>query len=338
VNRVALLSADDRALAFEQTAIRMGLGAAIVVEKDFWVCWTLLQIFSIAGFPAPLFKGGTSLSKAYGLIQRFSEDVDLVLDRHSLGFAGPDDPAGQTGSKQKKRSLDLLRTRCAETVRDQVRPAIEARFRRELGDAGWMLDPDPADAQCLLFAYPRALRVANGGPRYLRPIVRLEFGCRGDVWPSEARRIHPYLADYFPQLFNTTDCEVRVLKPERTFSEKVTLLHAVFHSGKRPDRLSRHYYDVSRLYRALGDAALADVDLLAHVVEHKTVFFREPAAKYETARPGTLCITPGKELETALRSDWREMEEMLFHAAPGFDEILTDIRAIEERVNHGLSP
>lgn len=334
MNRVALLSADDRALAFEQAAARMGLGSPIIIEKDFWVCWTLRQVFSIQSFPAPLFKGGTSLSKAYGLIQRFSEDVDLVLDRHALGFTGQNDPAEQAGSHRKKKTLELLTGRCAETVQEQVRPALQKGFQQELGDASWTLEPDPSDPQTLLFAYPPALKMGTvASVKYLRPVVRLEFGCKGDVWPTENRRIRPYLADYFPQLFEKADCEVHVLKPERTFWEKVTLLHATYHSGKKPDRLSRHYYDVSRLYRALGDAALTDTGLLAQVVKHKEVFFRAAAASYETARPGSLRLVPGTGLEAALRNDWRDMQEMLFGEAPSFDEILADVQAIEERMN-----
>lgn len=334
MNRVALLAASERALAFEQAAARMGLGSPVIIEKDFWVCWTLRQVFSLTNFPAPLFKGGTSLSKAYGLIQRFSEDVDLVLDRHTLGFTGSNDPAEQTGSNQKSRTLKHLAACCEETVQKQVRPALEAGFRKELGDAGWTLDPDPSDAQSLLFAYPVGLNVnAMTNFPYLRPMVRLEFGCRGDVWPSETRSIKSYLADYFPQLFDTIDCKVQVLKPERTFWEKVTLLHATYHNSKKPDRLSRHYYDVSRLYRSLGAAVVADTDLLSQVVRHKQTFFREAAANYETAKPGTLCVLPGKDLEAALRRDWLEMQEMLFGEAPTFDEVLTDLQALEDQIN-----
>ncbi|MGA2436092.1 MAG: nucleotidyl transferase AbiEii/AbiGii toxin family protein [Bryobacteraceae bacterium] len=332
MNRVALLPVEDRALACQEAAIRMGLASPLIIEKDFWVCWTLRQVFSLEGLPAPLFKGGTSLSKAYGLIQRFSEDVDLVLDRHTLGFSGQNDPAEQSGSNLRRRTLEALAACCARIVQDQVRPALEAKFRRELGERGWRIDPDPNDPQGLLFAYPPAVKYETG-LRYLRPLVRLEFGCRGDVWPSETRRIQPYLADYFPQLFGTKDCAINVLKPERTFWEKATLLHAIFHSRKKPERQSRHYYDVSRMYRAMGDAVFADLGLLAQVVEHKKVFYRAASANYETAKPGSLRLLPGRELELALRNDWRDMQDMLFGPAPSFDEILSDLRAIENGVN-----
>jgi hypothetical protein len=125
-----------------------------------------------------------------------------------------------------------------------------------------------------------------------------------------------------------------VLRPERTFWEKVTLLHAVTHSGKMPPRLSRHYYDVSRLYRHdVGRQALADTALLEAVVRHKSAFFREAAARYDLAVPGSLKIVPGDEQERAVRRDYREMQEMFFGDGPAFDEILSDLRELEEHVN-----
>ena len=125
-----------------------------------------------------------------------------------------------------------------------------------------------------------------------------------------------------------------MLRPDRTFWEKVTLLHAVTHSGKTPPRLSRHYYDVSRMYRhEVGRQAITDLHLLEDVVRHKSVFFREAAARYDLAKPGSLTIAPGPELERELRRDYREMQEMLYGEAPPFDEILADIRELQTRVN-----
>ena len=162
------------------------------------------------------------------------------------------------------------------------RPATNfGSFRPSPGEADWKISEDPADAdrQSLLFAYPLGLEEdLYGLGTYIRPVVRLEFGCRGDVWPSEQKSIQPYIADALPGLLAQPTAEVHVLRPERTFWEKATLLHAVFHSGKMPTRLSRHHYDLSRLYRhEYGQAALNDGELLASVVEHKKVFFREAA-------------------------------------------------------------
>jgi hypothetical protein len=337
MNKFASLSAADRAVVLLETAVRTGIGSPAVVEKDFWVCWTLSQIFRSRSLPGPLFKGGTSLSKVYGIIARFSEDIDIVLDRHSLGFEGEADPANISGTNRRKRRLEELAATCSQTVQCSVRETLQKQFSNELGAEGWSLNPDIADsdAQSLLFAYPVGIEPGlYGAVGYIRPVVRLEFGCRGDVWPADEREIRPYVAETFPALFALLACPVRVLSPDRTFWEKVTLLHSVTHSGKKPPRLSRHYYDVSRLYRhEVGRRAITDFKLLDQVVKHKTAFFREAAARYDLAKPGSLRISPGPELERELRRDYQEMQEMFFGDAPAFDEILADIRELEGRVN-----
>jgi hypothetical protein len=337
VDHFALLPAAERATVFREAAARSRLGSATIIEKDFWVCWTLQRIFSIPTLPGPLFKGGTSLSKVYKVIERFSEDVDIVLDRHALGFIGAEDPANIAGTNRRNRKLDELAGKCAETVQAIVRNELQSSFRSILGEADWEINEDPADAdrQSLLFAYPLGLEAdLYGLGTYIRPIVRLEFGCRGDVWPSEQKSIQPYIADALPGLLAQPTAEVHVLRPERTFWEKATLLHAVFHSGKMPPRLSRHHYDLSRLYRhEYGQAALNDGELLASVVEHKKVFFREAAARYDLARPGSLRVCPPDSLVPKIRSDYRQMREMFFGEGPPFDQVIADLKELEDRVN-----
>jgi hypothetical protein len=186
-----------------------------------------------------------------------------------------------------------------------------------------------------LFAYPLGLEAdLYGLGTYVRPVVRLEFGCRGDVWPSEQQPIQPYIAEVFPGLLAQPIAEVHVLRPERTFWEKATLLHAVFHSGKMPPRLSRHHYDLSRLSRhEYGQLAIKDVGLLASVVEHKKVFFREATARYDLAKPRTLRVSPPDDHVARIRSDYLDMREMFFREAPPFDRVIADLKELEERVN-----
>ena len=124
MNTFALLPAADRAAILQETAARMGVDSPAIVEKDFWVCWTLGQIFTADSLPGPLFKGGTSLSKVYGIIARFSEDVDIVLDRHALGFEGDKDPINISGTNQRKRHLEELATACSLTVQGLAREAL----------------------------------------------------------------------------------------------------------------------------------------------------------------------------------------------------------------------
>src|ERR1035437_6877079 len=129
----ASLPAADRAAILQETAARMGVGAPAIVEKDFWVCWTLGQLFAATSLPGPLFKGGTSLSKVYGIIARFSEDIDIVLDRHVLGFTGADDPINVSGTNRRKRRLEELAATCSQTVQGSVRQILQERFTQDLG-------------------------------------------------------------------------------------------------------------------------------------------------------------------------------------------------------------
>src|ERR1700733_12915787 len=146
MDHFALLPAAERATIFREAAARSRLGSAMIVEKDFWVCWTLQRVFSSPALPGPLFKGGTSLSKVYKVIERFSEDVDIVLDRHALGFTGDQDPLNITGTNKRNRKLDELAGKCSGTVRGAVLNELQDSFRSVLGDADWKINVDPADA------------------------------------------------------------------------------------------------------------------------------------------------------------------------------------------------
>ncbi len=130
-----------------------------------------------------------------------------------------------------------------------------------------------------------------------------------------------------------TELPPETIRQPALWGEKATLLHAAANSNKPVERLSRHYYDISRLYRLMGGMICEDHSLLAEVVRHKKVFFRSASANYETAVPGTLRLVPGKELEAHLRKDWREMQEMLFGVAPTFDDVLKDVQEVEDLIN-----
>src|SRR3984893_17891118 len=120
MDHFALLPAAERATGFREAAARARLGSATIIEKDFWVCWALHRILSSSTLPGPLFKAGTSLSKVYKVIERFSEDVDIVLDRHALGFTGDQDPPNIAGTNKRTRKLDELATKCSQTVQRTI--------------------------------------------------------------------------------------------------------------------------------------------------------------------------------------------------------------------------
>jgi len=237
----AKLSPVERKAYIEETSNRRNT-TTMIIEKDFWVCWILKHLFDLEEIPELSFKGGTSLSKAFQLIQRFSEDIDVSLDRASLGFCGARDLSNPGLSKAKRKQLDgELRLAIVKMVREVILPRMLAALQTVLGTGGWQLTPAPEadDDMTLVFHYPTAFDHTT----YLRPIIKIEFG-RGDQQPSQRLSISPYVAEEFPDVFTARGVTLTVLACERTFWEKVTLLHSEYH---RPDfstmkpRMCRHW-------------------------------------------------------------------------------------------------
>jgi hypothetical protein len=338
---VARRSAEERRDLFTEAAAQWGNIAPEVMEKDFWVCWTLKHIFDLGPPPAHLvFKGGTSLSKVFGVIERFSEDIDLSLSREDLGFIGDRNPYDAPSRKKQDALIDQLVARCTEAIATELLPRLSERFASVLGSAdAWSISIDRFDAQTVNFAYPPGVlfgRTASLG--YLRPFVRLELGARSDHWPAEDRSVRPYAAEVMPEQFAQAECRVRALDAERTFWEKATILHAECHrgAGKVPgERQTRHYYDLVKLYESpAGKNALTRPDLLKAVVKHKTLFFRSAWAKYEEAKPGSFRLVPPSERLDHLRADYAQMQEvMIFGESPTFDAILESLTALESEIN-----
>ncbi|MCW5723017.1 MAG: nucleotidyl transferase AbiEii/AbiGii toxin family protein [Devosia sp.] len=344
MDKVALLPAGDRAALFGETGAGRGV-ANTIIEKDFWVCWTLKRLFGLQQEDAAslVFKGGTSLSKAFGIIGRFSEDIDLSFDRTQLGYAGDRDPEKEGISRKKSGQLinDLVAD-VEQHIADKLVPALRAAIVQQLGEpqnGEWSLAVDDTDAQTVNFHYPVSLPATDyQGMAYITPRVKLELGARGDPWPAEQKVIRPYAAEDFPDFFDDPDAAVTVLSARRTFWEKATALHAEAHrpaESSTPQYFSRHYYDLAMLLASdEGRAAAADLDLLATVAKHKAIFFRSGWASYDSARPGTLRLLPDAGRIRDLRADYRAMAPMMFDdRPPAFDDILSAIEKFQEVVN-----
>lgn len=345
MDKVARLPADDRAALFGESGATRGV-ANTIIEKDFWVCWTLKRLFGLKqGDAATLvFKGGTSLSKAFSAIRRFSEDIDLSFDRADLGYTGDRDPE-QDGISRKKSSqlIEDLVGDVEQHIADKLLPALRAAIAQQLGTptkGEWSLVIDANDVQTVNFHYPPALPAAEYmGMAYITPRVKLELGARGDPWPTVEKVIRPYAAEDYPNFFENPDCTVTVLSAQRTFWEKATALHAEAHrpaESPTPQYFSRHYYDLAMLLGTEeGQAAATDFDLLAQVAKHKTIFFRSSWSNYGTARPGTLRLMPSAARIKDLRTDYKEMAPMMFDEQPmDFDDILARIEKFEKDINH----
>lgn len=333
------LAPERRALAFAQTAARMA-ASSVMVEKDFWVCWLLGLLFADAELaPHLVFKGGTSLSKVYGVIDRFSEDIDLSM---SPAFAGGDEAAFDAITSRTRRDAALMQmqAQCAGRTREFLMPRLEAAIAghlgRRKGGAPWLrYEDDPvARSPVVHFEYPSS---EDGRFDYLRREVKLELGSLTDQRPTQQHAVRAWIVDDFPTAFPDWDCRVTVLELPRTFWEKATILHAEHHRPQdqaMPDRYARHYSDMSRLLRhANGPAMLADHALCARVVEWKSRVFARQWARYDLARPGTFRLLPPVARITPLARDYAQMRAMFLSPPPEFDAVLEALEAAERILN-----
>lgn len=345
MNTFLQLLPQERALAFQQVQAKMGL-QAFSVEKDFWVCWTLRELFSLPEIGCHLtFKGGTSLSKAWGYIRRFSEDIDIIVDKNPLGFAGDENPEKAASKKQRRMRMEELMDACKTWVQRTLLPALQTRFQESLGQVEWRLevDPDISDGQCLLFHYPSVFPAGTAG--YVRQVVKIELGARSDDWPHEVREIQPYVIEAFPAFEpnGAGKFRVQVLTAERTFWEKACLLHEeTFRPIEkvRPMRMSRHYYDLWCMIQAgVGQQALASPDLFARVVEHRRVFFAYTWVDYETHRAGAFKLLPPEGHLPSWQDDYAAMRTtMFFEDPPDFDTLMAAAQRFVDAFNAtGLS-
>ncbi|MBI5786430.1 MAG: nucleotidyl transferase AbiEii/AbiGii toxin family protein [Rhodocyclales bacterium] len=273
MDHVARLPAGQRRELFAEAAARRSMTPA-VVEKDFWVTWMLDRLFAdpqLAGLL--MFKGGTSLSKAYGLIERFSEDIDLILDWRVLS---QDDPL-EDRSRTKQNQLN-------EAIDQQAQAYIAGPLLTQIGAVAGDIcrcAVGTDDAHVIEVHYPAAFP-----DTYLRPELRLEIGPLAAWLPHETQEITCYAAQAFPKLFTRQIVPVRVIQAKRTFWEKVTILHHEAHrpaDSPLPVRYSRHYYDLARMATSpVKEAALADAHLLADVVAFKQRFYPRNCARSKT--------------------------------------------------------
>ena len=329
MNRVANLPAGQRRELFQESAHARGMNPA-VIEKDFWVCWVLKQLFADSELGGRLvFKGGTSLSKVFGVIDRFSEDIDLVLDWRLLGYGeDQEDPYQDFESKGKQDRFNKgMNQKAAAYISGSLVSKLQGLFAicHDVKVA-----VDTGDPHAMNVKYPAAF-----SQDYLRPEVRLEIGPLASWVPSARHNIRPYSADIFPEVFEAPDCPVVAISAERTFWEKATILHQEAHrDGVTPQRYSRHYYDTHRLATSpIRERALGDLALLGQVVEFKQRFYPCGWAHYEDAKPGTFRLMPGDERLQTLRRDYRDMKLMIFGETPDFETMMDTLKRLEDDIN-----
>jgi len=331
------LPASDRSEILRYKARELGR-RPLVLEKDIWVCWSLHQLFSMQDMPRMAFKGGTSLSKVFDAIHRFSEDVDVTFDyrdvRGGLGF--DDDPEGMSGERLK-RFRKALEGETSILVRTKVVPRLYEALTREFGGEAVVPEVDEAGEKVKVF-FPTALEQ----DAYIREAVLLEFGGRNLTDPCSVHTIKADIAESLEGL-EFPEATVSVLAPERTFWEKATLIHAECSRGALRDfaeRPSRHWYDLANLSdHAIGQRALADRDLFESVVAHKKWAFRDQKAKYDRCLNGGLRLMPDNEaMQRAIEADFEAMvsARMFYENPPPFSEIADRLERLAAAVNAAM--
>jgi len=329
----------ERSQAFRIASERLGY-PAYVIEKDFWVTYILDTLFNrIEHNYRILFKGGTSLSKCYKLIDRFSEDIDLSLHMADLGFEGDKAPhiVAQKESKSlAKRAVESLKIEGEEFLKNTILVLLENKIKEDVTLVEeWQLILDEKNAENLLFYYPKSFEDDEYGNKYVKPVVLIETGTKSEHLPIEEVKVNTLLEDAITEI--KSKIVVKVLSPKRTFWEKVTLLHSENNIGRVErvkERLSRHLYDVVMLSRStIGQEALKDLKLLDTVAKHKAFYYRSNAAKYEEAKAGTLKIVPRDEIREAFRADYEKMRSMFAGEVVAFDVIINELQNLENEIN-----
>lgn len=336
--RIANESASHRRELFDDTGDGMGISKAIV-EKDFWVCLFLDVLFHHSQDAAHFcFKGGTSLSKGYGAIRRFSEDIDLILDWRLLGY-GKDEPWRARSNTQQEAFNDVMNTKTEEYLVESLVPTLENLAKKLLRErVQFSIDAD--ERKTIRVPYPRLFPDS-----YVAPEIRLEIGALAEWTACEDRPIQSYAADRFSEKFTNANTVVRMVAAERTFWEKATILHkeACRTTRTPPDRYSRHYYDVYMLsqepslsdktVKSVKDRAFQRPELLEAAIRFNQRFYHSSQAQYEEATLEKIRLVPPEKTISMLAHDYGRMQEMLFGDKPRFDVVVQGLGELEAEIH-----
>jgi predicted nucleotidyltransferase component of viral defense system len=326
--RIANESKENRRIIFINTGRKKNMNPAII-EKDFWVCFLLELLFHQSNYGNHFsFKGGTSLSKGYGVIERFSEDIDLVMDWRLVGYSKDEPWLERSNTKQDLFNKEIDR-KTAEFLKETIMPYFSNWIQKYIEEPCefYILESDP---QTIRFIYPQLFH-----DDVILEEIRLEIGTLGAWTPATSKVINPYAAEEYPNIFKNSNTVIRMVEAKRTFWEKATILHREANrtNGKLPDRYSRHYYDMYMLSQtSIKEEAFKDQELLKKVIRFKEKFYRSSWAKYEEATQKKIKLVPPKEIILSLKKDYVKMQEMIYGERISFDEIIAGLKQLEEEI------
>lgn len=297
-------------------------------EKDFWICWVLEKLFEFTD--QMVFKGGTSLSKVYEVIDRYSEDIDITIDYTQ--FIECIDLINTSKTKLRQIS-DKLKEYLIHYLQNEVLPFLNGVYQNEFPHESGYFVIENNDV--INFVYPSILSQSS----YVLNWIKIEFGIRNATTPSEQKEIHTYFDKVFG---NTSNISVNVLSLIRTFWEKATLIHVECHRDRlsdSPDRLSRHWYDLYKLYHSnFGAKALAEIDIFNDVLLVKKAFYNASYANYDDCNIGKFKLIPASRGLHGLQLDYQKMIDsgFFFQTPPSFEQIIDSLSELEKKINASL--
>ncbi|MHB1947364.1 MAG: nucleotidyl transferase AbiEii/AbiGii toxin family protein [Gammaproteobacteria bacterium] len=305
---------------------------AILLEKDIWICWALEFLFKMPNRFPMAFKGGTSLSKAFRVIDRFSEDVDITIDYKAFNC---DNPFADGVSKTKIKNIGIqLRSRLTQYINEAIIPYFDKIISEQFTNNSPRVELDN-DGETMYLYYPSVIEQKSG---YVIDNVKLEFGGRNITIPSSKQTITTDISEYLKDL-EFPIAEATVLSPEKTYWEKLTLIHYECNRTtlkEDADRISRHWYDVSMLSKHdIGKKALINRDLLNEVIKVKKTFYDSGFAKYNDCLNGNLRLIPNEDYLLLLKDDFNKMlsNKMFYGQQPNFDNVISEVRKLETSIN-----
>lgn len=302
------------------------------IEKDWWVTQVLRVLFSLPYAEYMSFKGGTSLSKAWNLVDRFSEDIDIAVSREYLGFDG-ELSRTQVSDKLRRAACTFVR----ETLQNDVRNGLLAlgigadKFTVRVN----ITSVSTVDPEVIYVDYQSGLPQSE----YIAHTVKIEVSGRSMHDPIDSVPLCSLIDQYLPQTKIAMPAfEASVVVPERTFLEKVMLIHEEFAkpiAEVRTERMSRHLYDLERMMRTdIMDKALADEQLYRTVLEHRRKFIGLKGFDYDTLYPQTLSLCVPAEVLPEWKQDYETMQKtMIYGDSLPFDELLTRISQLNARIS-----
>jgi len=325
MNEFLKLSDTDRANILTQAGIRKKLSLR-AIEKDWWVTMTLRTLFECQCFNHIVFKGGTSLSKAWNLIERFSEDIDIAIDRKFFGFDG----------ELKKRQINNLRRASCSYIKDELQHELNQKLR-ENGIVGFTSFVPEAEATT---KDPQIIEIHYNSlfaPDYVQNKVVIEIGARSLVEPSKNVQLRSIIADFYPNADYADDYfSVPTVIPQRTFLEKAFLLHEEFQKPPekiRAERMTRHIYDLEKIMDTNYAAdALKNIDLYNVIVQHRKTLTALKEVDYSTHVPEKINFVPPAFIMDTWRKDYEDMQSgMIYGKSLSFGELIERIKELNER-------